>query len=407
MARLDLPLGIVLAGGEGKRLMPLTADRAKPAVPFGGSYRLVDFVLSNLVNAGFLRIAVLTQYKSHSLDRHITTTWRMSNLLGNYITPVPAQQRLGPRWYTGSADAILQNFNLIHDENPKHVIVFGADHVYRMNPDQMYQQHLQTGAGVTVAAIRVKRSEASEFGVIELADDGVTIKAFHEKPANPPAMPGHPDLALVSMGNYIFRRDAMEEALILDSEDADSRHDIGGNIIPAMTKAGIAKVYDFAHNEVPGETERDKGYWRDVGSIDSYFDAHMDLISPLPIFNLYNRQWPILTNPPSLPPAKFSERGIAFDSVVGAGSIISGGELRRTVASYDVYAGRDSVVENSVLMPSVKIGENAKIKNAILDKNVVVEPGASIGFDIERDRERFTVSQGGIVVIGKGITVTR
>ncbi len=407
MARLDLPLGIVLAGGEGKRLMPLTADRAKPAVPFGGSYRLVDFVLSNLVNAGFLRIAVLTQYKSHSLDRHITTTWRMSNLLGNYITPVPAQQRLGPRWYTGSADAILQNFNLIHDENPKHVIVFGADHVYRMNPDQMYQQHLQTGAGVTVAAIRVKRSEASEFGVIELADDGITIKAFHEKPADPPAMPGHPDLALVSMGNYIFRRDAMEEALILDSEDADSRHDIGGNIIPAMTKAGIAKVYDFAHNEVPGETERDKGYWRDVGSIDSYFDAHMDLVSPLPIFNLYNRQWPILTNPPSLPPAKFSERGIAFDSVVGAGSIISGGELRRTVASYDVYAGRDSVVENSVLMPSVKIGENAKIKNAILDKNVVVEPGASIGFDIERDRERFTVSQGGIVVIGKGVTVTR
>jgi glucose-1-phosphate adenylyltransferase len=407
MARLDLPLGIVLAGGEGKRLMPLTADRAKPAVPFGGSYRLVDFVLSNLVNAGFLRIAVLTQYKSHSLDRHITTTWRMSNLLGNYITPVPAQQRLGPRWYTGSADAILQNFNLIHDENPKHVIVFGADHVYRMNPDQMYQQHLQTGAGVTVAAIRVKRSEASEFGVIELADDGITIKAFHEKPADPPAMPGHPDLALVSMGNYIFRRDAMEEALILDSEDVDSRHDIGGNIIPAMTKAGIAKVYDFAHNEVPGETERDKGYWRDVGSIDSYFDAHMDLVSPLPIFNLYNRQWPILTNPPSLPPAKFSERGIAFDSVVGAGSIISGGELRRTVASYDVYVGRDSVVENSVLMPSVKIGENAKIKNAILDKNVVVEPGASIGFDIERDRERFTVSPGGIVVIGKGVTVTR
>lgn len=407
MARLDLPLGIVLAGGEGKRLMPLTADRAKPAVPFGGSYRLVDFVLSNLVNAGFLRIAVLTQYKSHSLDRHITTTWRMSNLLGNYVTPVPAQQRLGPRWYTGSADAILQNFNLIQDENPKHVIVFGADHVYRMNPDQMYQQHLQTGAGVTVAAIRVKRSEASEFGVIELADDGITIKAFHEKPSNPPAMPGHPDLSLVSMGNYIFRRDAMEEALILDSEDVDSRHDIGGNIIPAMTKAGLAKVYDFAHNEVPGETERDKGYWRDVGSIDSYFEAHMDLVSPLPIFNLYNRQWPILTNPPSLPPAKFSERGIAFDSVVGAGSIISGGELRRTVASYDVHAGRDSVVENSVLMPSVRIGENAKIRNAILDKNVVVEPGASVGFDIERDRERFTVSPGGIVVIGKGITVTR
>jgi glucose-1-phosphate adenylyltransferase len=407
MARLDLPLGIVLAGGEGKRLMPLTADRAKPAVPFGGSYRLVDFVLSNLVNAGFLRIAVLTQYKSHSLDRHITTTWRMSNLLGNYVTPVPAQQRLGPRWYTGSADAILQNFNLIHDENPKHVIVFGADHVYRMDPDQMYQHHLQTGAGVTVAAIRVKRSEASEFGVIELADDGITIKAFHEKPENPPAMPGHPDLALVSMGNYIFRRDAMEEALILDSEDVDSRHDIGGNIIPAMTKAGLAKVYDFANNVVPGETDRDKGYWRDVGSIDSYFEAHMDLVSPLPIFNLYNRQWPILTNPPSLPPAKFSERGIAFDSVVGAGSIISGGELRRTVASYDVLVGRDAAVDSSVLMPAVRIGEGARIKNAILDKSVVVEAGATIGYDLDRDRERFTVSAGGIVVVGKGITVGR
>jgi glucose-1-phosphate adenylyltransferase len=387
--------------------MPLTADRAKPAVPFGGSYRLVDFVLSNLVNAGFLRIAVLTQYKSHSLDRHITTTWRMSTLLGNYITPVPAQQRLGPRWYTGSADAILQNFNLIHDENPKHVIVFGADHVYRMDSNAMYLSHLESGAGVTVAAIRVKRSEASEFGVIELDNDGVTIKAFHEKPKDPPAMPGHPDLCLVSMGNYIFRREAMEEALILDSEDVDSRHDLGANIIPAMTRAGLAKVYDFANNVVPGETERDKGYWRDVGSIDSYFDAHMDLVSPLPIFNLYNRQWPILTNPPSLPPAKFSERGIAFDSVVGAGSIISGGELRRTVASYDVYAGRDSVVESSVLMPSVRIGDGARVKNAILDKSVIVEPGASVGFDLDRDRQRFTVSPGGIVVVGKGVVVTR
>lgn len=407
MARLELPLGIVLAGGEGKRLMPLTADRAKPAVPFGGSYRLVDFVLSNLVNAGFLRIAVLTQYKSHSLDRHITTTWRMSTLLGNYITPVPAQQRLGPRWYTGSADAILQNFNLIHDENPRHIIVFGADHVYRMNPEQMYEQHLATDAGVTVAAIRVPIETASNFGVIELADDGISIKAFHEKPEKPPAMPGHPNLALVSMGNYMFRRDSLEEALILDAEDVESRHDIGGDIIPAMTKAGLAKVYDFANNQVPGETERDRGYWRDVGTIDSYYDAHMDLVSVHPIFNLYNRQWPILTNPPSLPPAKFSERGIAFDSVVGAGSIIAGGEIHRTIASYDVMVGRDARVEGSVLMPSVRIGDGAQVKNAILDKNVVVEPGARIGFDPARDQERFTVSSGGVVVVGKGVTVTR
>lgn len=407
MARLELPLGIVLAGGEGKRLMPLTADRAKPAVPFGGSYRLVDFVLSNLVNAGFLRIAVLTQYKSHSLDRHITTTWRMSTLLGNYITPVPAQQRLGPRWYTGSADAILQNFNLIHDENPRHIIVFGADHVYRMNPEQMYEQHLATDAGVTVAAIRVPIETASNFGVIELAEDGISIKAFHEKPEKPPAMPGHPNLALVSMGNYMFRRDSLEEALILDAKDVESRHDIGGDIIPAMTKAGLAKVYDFANNQVPGETERDRGYWRDVGTIDSYYDAHMDLVSVHPIFNLYNRQWPILTNPPSLPPAKFSERGIAFDSVVGAGSIIAGGEIHRTIASYDVMVGRDARVEGSVLMPSVHIGDGAQVKNAILDKNVVVEPGARIGFDLARDQERFTVSSGGVVVVGKGVTVTR
>ena len=406
MPRYDPLLGIVLAGGEGKRLMPLTADRAKPAVPFGGSYRLVDFVLSNLVNARMLKIAVLTQYKSHSLDKHITTTWRMSTLLGNFVTPVPAQQRLGPRWYTGSADAILQNFNLIHDENPKHILVFGADHVYRMDPSQMFDQHLETEAGVTVAAIRVPRSEASEFGVIELAEDGITIKAFHEKPANPPAMPGHPDLCLVSMGNYIFRRDIMEEALILDSEDLESRHDLGGNIIPMITRDGAAKVYDFANNVVPGATERDKGYWRDVGSIDAYFDAHMDLVSVHPIFNLYNRDWPLLTNPPSLPPAKFSEGGIAHDSIVGAGSIIAGGHLNRTVASYDVLVSAGSFVDASVLMPSVKIGERAVVRRAILDKNVIVEPGAQIGVDLERDSQRFTISPSGIVIVGKGVRVT-
>jgi glucose-1-phosphate adenylyltransferase len=264
-------LGIVLAGGAGRRLAPLTDDRAKPAVPFGGLYRLIDFALSNLVNADILRICVLTQYKSHSLDRHITTTWRMSGLLGNYVTPVPAQQRLGPQWYTGSADAIHQSLNLIYDEQPDLVIVFGADHVYRMDPRQMIDQHVAAQAGVTVAAIPVPRAEATQFGVIHTGADGRSIEAFLEKPAAPPAMPGQPDLAYASMGNYLFDSDVLVDALRKDAVDTASRHDMGGDIIPMLVAQRAAQVYNFLDNKVPGSTERDAGYWRDVGTLDSYY----------------------------------------------------------------------------------------------------------------------------------------
>ncbi|WP_345710223.1 glucose-1-phosphate adenylyltransferase, partial [Actinocatenispora rupis] len=286
-------LGIVLAGGEGKRLMPLTADRAKPAVPFGGQYRLIDFVLSNLVNAGFDKLCVLTQYKSHSLDRHISQAWRMSSMLGQYITPVPAQQRLGPRWYTGSADAIFQSLNLVYDEGPDYIVVFGADHVYRMDPRQMVEAHIGSGAGVTVAGIRVPRAEARAFGVIETGPDGTSIERFLEKPAQPPGIPGDDAHAYASMGNYVFTAEALLEALRLDAEDPASAHDMGGNIIPMLVDKGWANVYDFAANEVPGATERDRGYWRDVGSIDAYYASHMDLVSLHPVFNLYNADWPI------------------------------------------------------------------------------------------------------------------
>lgn len=384
--------------------MPLTADRAKPAVPFGGSYRLIDFVLSNLINAGLRRVCVLTQYKSHSLDRHITQTWRMPTLLGDYVTPVPAQQRLGPRWFTGSADAIYQSLNLVYDENPDYVVVFGADHVYRMDPMQMIEAHIDSGAGVTVAGLRRPSSSASEFGVIEVGPDGHKIANFLEKPADPPSIPGSPEESFVSMGNYVFSTDVLLEALRADAVDPGSVHDMGGNIIPMLTEQGRAFVYDLSSNIVPGATDRDSGYWRDVGSLDSYHDAHMDLVSVHPVFNLYNRRWPILSNIPPLPPAKFVEGGNAHESMVGAGSIISGGHVRTSVIATSVSIESGSYVEGSVIMPGVRIGRNAVVRGAILDKNVVIGENAQIGVDLEHDRSRYTVSPGGIVVLGKGIT---
>ena len=404
MAHDPRVLCMVLAGGEGKRLMPLTADRAKPAVPFGGSYRLIDFVLSNLINAGLRRVCVLTQYKSHSLDRHITQTWRMPTLLGDYVTPVPAQQRLGPRWFTGSADAIYQSLNLVYDENPDYVVVFGADHVYRMDPMQMIEAHIDSGAGVTVAGLRRPRASASEFGVIEVGPDGHKIANFLEKPADPPSIPGSPEEIFVSMGNYVFSTDVLLEALRADAVDPGSVHDMGGNIIPMLTEQGHAFVYDLSFNIVPGATDRDSGYWRDVGSLDSYHDAHLDLVSVHPVFNLYNRRWPILSNIPPLPPAKFVEGGNAHESMVGAGSIISGGHVRTSVIATSVSIESGAYVEGSVIMPGVRIGRNAIVRRAILDKNVVIPENAQIGVDLEHDRSRYTVSPGGIVVLGKGIT---
>ncbi len=393
-------LGIVLAGGEGKRLMPLTNDRAKPAVPFGGVYRLVDFVLSNLVNGGVRQICVLTQYKSHSLDKHISTTWRMASLLGHYVTPVPAQQRLGPRWYQGSADAIFQSLNLVYDEAPDYVVVFGADHVYRMDPRQMLEQHIDSGAGLTVAGIRSPRSEAHQFGVIQTADDGRRIHAFLEKPKDPPGLPDDPDSVFASMGNYIFSTDVLVESLRLDAGDEGSVHDMGGNIVPMLTAQGLAQVYDFNENQVPGESERDHGYWRDVGTIDSYYDAHMDLISVHPVFNLYNRNWPIFTLPSQLPPAKFSLAGSAAESMVSAGCIVSG-QVNQSVLAPGVTVEEGAVVQGSVLMNGVRIGRGAVVRKAILDKNVIVPPGAHLGVSPAHDRDRYTVSDGGVVALGK------
>ena len=403
--------GIVLAGGEGKRLAPLTADRAKPAVPFGGNYRLIDFALSNLVNAGYRQIVVLTQYKSHSLDRHISTTWRLSPLLGNYVAPVPAQMRRGPRWFSGSADAIYQNLNLLYDERPDIVAVFGADHIYRMDPRQMVDQHIESGAAVTVAALRAPLAEADQLGVIETAADGQTITAFREKPTDAVGLADAPDKVFASMGNYVFSADALIDIVTRDAEDDASNHDMGGSIVPALVESGEAHVYDFSRNEVPGASEVERGYWRDVGTLDAFYDAHMDLISVEPEFNLYNREWPILTWPDPLPPAKFvfddddGRRGMALDSMVCAGVVISGATVRRSVLSPGAHLHSYAEVEDSVLMQGVDVGRNAVVRRAIVDKNVRIAEGAQVGVDPVADRERFTISAGGIVVIPKGATV--
>ncbi|CAN5557245.1 glucose-1-phosphate adenylyltransferase [Microbacterium sp.] len=404
--------GIILAGGEGKRLMPLTADRAKPAVPFGGQYRLIDFAISNLINSGLRQLVVLTQYKSHSLDRHISQTWRMSPLLDSYVASVPAQQRLGKRWFSGSADAILQSLNLINDEKPDIVVVIGADHVYRMDFRQMLDSHIETGARATVAGIRQPLSLASQFGVIDVDEkDPAKIREFLEKPQDAQGLSDAPHEVLASMGNYIFDTDALIEAVESDGELPTSNHDMGGDIIPYFVNRGEAGVYDLKRNDVPGSTDRDRDYWRDVGTIDSFFDAHMDLISALPIFNLYNMQWPIHSQTVNSPPAKFvrdsvGRIGNAIDSIVSLGSVLSGTHLERSVVGPWTLAAGGSTITDSVLFDHVRVGQGARIHRAILDKNVVLADGATVGVDRQRDIERgYTVTDTGLTVVGKGVRI--
>jgi glucose-1-phosphate adenylyltransferase len=403
-------LSIVLAGGEGKRLAPLTLDRAKPAVPFGGHYRLIDFPLSNLANGGYRRIVVLTQYKSHSLDVHLSRTWRLSTLLGNYVTSVPAQMRQGPRWFLGSADAMYQNLNILDDERPDYVFVFGADHIYRIDPRQMLDHHIASGAGVTVAAIRVRRDESDQFGVIK-PGEGSKIDSFLEKPASDEidGLPDNPDEVLASMGNYVFSAGALVELLYENEAMEDTKHDIGGDLIPMMVDKGEAHVYDFTNNDVPGQ-EVGPHYWRDVGTLDSYYDAHMDLVDDFPAFDLYNAEWPIYNLGRTLPPAKVVNDGTHGSSSVrrsllSNGVVISGGTVRDSVLSPGVRVAGGALVENSILLDDVVIGEGAKVRHTVLDKNVIVPPGARLGYDADYDAAHYTVSDNGVVVLAKGEVV--
>jgi glucose-1-phosphate adenylyltransferase len=398
-------LGIVLAGGKGTRLAPLTKERAKPAVPFGGKYRIIDFVLSNFINSGIYSIYVLTQFRSQSLLQHLGEGWQFGGLLKNqFVIPVPAQMRsAGETWYQGTADAIYQNINLVEQADPRVVAIFGGDHVYRMNIASMVEYHIHKNAEVTVAAIPVPKKEAAEFGVIESTEDG-RIVAFHEKNPDAPTMPGDPRRVHASMGNYTFSTRTLLRLLHDDAANSHSSHDFGKDILPKLAGHSDMYAYDFQTNRIPGELPDAVPYWRDVGTLDAYYEANMDLRSVNPSLNLYNRQWPVRTTSYPDPPAKFtfdeeSRRGQAIDSIVSGGSILSGGVVRNSVLGSNVRVHAGALVEESVILDSCDIGRRARIRRAILDKNVRVPEDTCIGYDLDRDRQYHHVTQSGIVVV--------
>jgi glucose-1-phosphate adenylyltransferase len=399
-------LGMIMAGGEGSRLHPLTNERAKPAVYFGGKYRIIDFVLNNFLNSGIFKIKVLTQFKSDSLIKHLTSGWNLNRMLGQYIDPVPAQMRTGGNWYMGTADAVFQNMNLIEDENPDYLAVFGADHIYKMDISQMLDFHRNVGAVATVAAIQKPIEEAVHFGVIEVDTSGRMI-GFEEKPKNPKPVPSNPKMALISMGNYIFNRKFLVRELFNDASLIGSSHDFGKDVIPKIFHDYPIYVYDFAHNRIPGETPQQNAYWKDVGTLEAYFDANMTLRDVVPEINLYNEAWPVRTGPGQSPPAKFvfsgeaaeKRKGDAIDSIVSGGCIISGGHVIRSVLSRGVRVHSLAVVEDSIIFPDVEVSEKSHIRRAIIDRGVKIMPNEKIGFDLESDKKRFTVSDSGIVVI--------
>lgn len=405
---IDDTLVMILAGGEGKRLHPLTQDRAKPAVPFGGRYRIIDFVLNNFINSGFFKIKVLTQYKSDSLNKHIAKGWQLSPFLNQYVDLVPAQMRTGGSWYTGTADAVYQNIFHIHDENPDYVCVFGGDHIYKMDVYQMLKYHKTKEADLTISAIPIPIEEAHEFGIIEV-DENWRLTGFIEKPqTKPKAMPNNPNMCLASMGNYIFNKDILLNALEEDAKIKNSNHDFGKNVIPMLLKQGKRVfIYNFCENTFPGMTEQEKGYWRDVGCIDAYWQANMDLLDYKPELNLYSKEWPLRTFNYNYPPAKFvweeNDRiGMATNSMVSEGCIVSGGTISRCVLSPEVRINSYSSVSDSILMENVNVGRYSIIRKAIIDKNVDIPPNTRIGVNKEADLARgFYVSEGGVTVVPK------